>query len=522
MKGIVTGGRFMALVAVLACTAVFAPGAIAASDSGGTPCRTSAPRPGGEWPSYGHDLANTRSQPDENALGPDAAGQLKPAWTFSTASLGDPSGFQSTPVVDDGCVFAGSSGGVVYALDAGTGRALWHTKLDVPTAGLGGAIVGAPAVYKSVVIVLANLDGGPYAVALDKSTGAVRWRSAPVIQKAGYYTNASPVLAGDFVVVGYSSPEGDSTGQGGFALLDASTGAIVKVTPTIPPADQAKGYAGGGLWTTPAYDPSTRYLYFGAGNPNSKTVEHQNTNAILKIDLARSRPTFGQIVAAYKGNVDQYAEELQTLSHTPACAASDTPQFNYPLDDPVCGQLDLDFGASPNLFTSNGRTLVGELQKSGVYHAARADTMGPAWTALVGVSCAACNAASTAFDGSSIAGVGTPGGAMFSLNRDSGEKNWTIPIADGVHYQSTSTAAGVLYTIDGNGFLDVIRASSGETLTRRPMSQDTGAPMGGQATSSGVAIAEHTVFAAATGGPASDGSTAQQTSGFLIAYRPSD
>lgn len=514
MKRIVTVGRFTALFAVVACAAICPTPAGAA----GAPCKTTAPLPGGEWPSYGHDLSNTRSQPDESALGPDAAATLSSSWTFSTASLGDPSAFQSTPAVEDGCVFAGSTGGVVYALDAATGRVLWHTKLDVPTAGLGGAIVGAPAVSKNSVIVLANLDGGPYAVALDKSTGAVRWRSSPVIQKAGYYTNASPVVAGDLVVVGYSSPEGDSTGQGGFALLDAGTGAIVKVTPTIPPVDQAKGYAGGGLWTTPAYDPSTRYLYFGAGNPNSKTVEHQNTNAILKIDLARSRPTFGQIVAAYHGNVDQYAQELQTLSHTPACQVSDVEGFAWPLDDPVCGQLDLDFGASPNLFKSDGRLLVGELQKSGVYHAARADTMGPAWTALVGLSCAACNAASTAFDGNAIAGVGTPGGAMFSLNRDTGARNWLNPIADGVHYQSTSTAAGVLYTLDGNGFLDVVRADNGDSITRRQMSGDTGAPMAGQTSSSGVAIAEHTVFAAATGGPLSDGS---QTSGFLIAYRPS-
>jgi len=55
---------------------------------------------------------------------------------------------------------------------------------------------------------------------------------------------------------------------------------------------------------------------------------------------------------------------------------------------------------------SDGTELVGDLQKSGVYHVADAATMKPAWTALVGASCQACNAASTAFDGSSIEGVG--------------------------------------------------------------------------------------------------------------------
>jgi hypothetical protein len=93
----------------------------------------------------------------------------------------------------------------------------------------------------------------------------------------------------------------------------------------------------------------------GAGNPNSKTKQYKTTDAILKIDLNPARSTFGQIVASYEGNVDQYTTALQQLSQSPACAASDNPAVPYPLDDPACGQLDLDFGASANLFrTGNG------------------------------------------------------------------------------------------------------------------------------------------------------------------------
>jgi outer membrane protein assembly factor BamB len=317
------------------------------------------------------------------------------------------------------------------------------------------------------------------------------------------------VVAGGVVFMGYSPPEGDSSSQGGFALLDAATGRILKVTPTIPPADQAKGYAGGGLWSTPAYDPATGYAYIGAGNPNSKQMEHPNTNAILKIDVKRGRATFGQIVASYKGNVDQYDEALQEASHTPVCAASDQPGVPYPVDDPACGQLDLDFGAAPNLFhDSQGHLLVGDLQKSGVYHAAHAGSMQPAWTALGGASCQACNAASTAFDGHSIIGVFTPGGTMDAMARDDGTIAWRAPIGDGLHYQGTSTADGVAYTLDGNGFLDAFDAGTGESLLHRPMAQDTGAPMV-QLTSGGVAIAQHTVFAETTG---------SGNEGYVIAY----
>src|SRR5947199_3259887 len=81
-----------------------------------TPCAASAT--GGEWPSYGHDPANTRTQPDEHGIGPSNVSGLKPAWVFSTSSTSDGSGFNSTPIVYQGCVFAGSANGYVYALDA--------------------------------------------------------------------------------------------------------------------------------------------------------------------------------------------------------------------------------------------------------------------------------------------------------------------------------------------------------------------------------------------------------------------
>jgi outer membrane protein assembly factor BamB len=483
---------------------------------------------GGEWPMYGHDLANTRSQPDERSLGPDAAGRLSAAWVFSTARFGDSSSFESTPVLVGGCVFIGSSAGTVYAVDAATGGLVWKRQLNAPSPGLGGAIVGAAAVSGSAVIWLVNESGGPYAVALARSTGALLWQSAPVVAKAGYYTNASPVVANGLVAFGYSPAEGDPSGQGGFALLSATTGQLVKLTPTVPAADQAQGFAGGGLWSTPAYDSGTGYLYWGSGNPNSKTKQDPNTDAILKIDLNRPHSTFGQIVAAYPGNVDQYASTLQTVNQTPVCAASDNSTVPYPLDDPVCGQLDLDFGAAANLFTdSAGTQLVGDLQKAGVYHVARADTMAPAWTQVVGGPCQACNAASPAFDGSAIDGVSTPGGSMFSLGRDSGTVNWLSPIADGLHYESISVADGIVYTVDNNGFLDAFDATTGSPLLRRQLTADTGTPTGGGLSSNGVAIAEHAVVVAATStgsavpstGGSGGGAPAAGSGAYLVAYR---
>jgi hypothetical protein len=153
-------------------------------------------------------------------------------------------------------------------------------------------------------------------------SSAIRGAASSAAQ-AGSYTNASPIVAGGLVVAGCSPPEGDPTATGGFSLIDARTGAIVKTTPAIPAADHAKGYSGGGLWSTPAYDPATHYLYFGAGNPSSKDKQHPNTDAILKIDLDRARSTRSTIPSAASST--SISEPRQTCSgRLPAPSSSAT------------------------------------------------------------------------------------------------------------------------------------------------------------------------------------------------------
>src|SRR6195256_6874291 len=102
--------RSVALLWGLALAAV----CFASPASAAAPCTAAAT--GGEWAMYGHDVANTRTQPQTSGLGPSALAGLTPAWTFSTSSTGDGTGFNTTPVVYGGCVFVGSFGGVAYAL----------------------------------------------------------------------------------------------------------------------------------------------------------------------------------------------------------------------------------------------------------------------------------------------------------------------------------------------------------------------------------------------------------------------
>src|SRR5688572_6386518 len=107
-----TIGSVGALVAVVAATLAVG-GAASAAKSG---CARGAG--GGEWASYGQDLTNSRTQTSEDTIGVAEAPHLEPSWTFSSVAGGGDGGFQSTPVVADGCVFAGTTTGWVYAVNA--------------------------------------------------------------------------------------------------------------------------------------------------------------------------------------------------------------------------------------------------------------------------------------------------------------------------------------------------------------------------------------------------------------------
>ena len=85
---------------------------------------------------------------------------------------------------------------------------------------------------------------------------------------------------------------------------------------------------------------------------------------------------------------------------------------------------------------------------------------------------------------------------MLSLGGDDGAVQWASPIADGTHYQSTSIAGGVVFTVDNVGNLLAWDEASGVPLLKRPLQADADEPAAGLS-SSGVAIASGMVIAAA-------------------------
>jgi polyvinyl alcohol dehydrogenase (cytochrome) len=472
---------------VALCALLGAPGAAA---SQGASC-AAADHPGGEWRSYGHDLANTRYQDRETSITPARAVTLAPAWTFSAAGAGRTGDFTGTPVVADGCVYIGSGTGWIFALNADSGECVWSMKLpDATPDQFPGGVNAALAVAGGRVIVSMNHRPGPYVAALDQATGAVLWEQNDIDANVSTSLYGSPVQFDGMVFAGFSAFAGGSHEfHGGFVLLDASTGDVLRRTYTIPPEDWPT-YSGGGILATPAIDTDTRYAYVGTAGPYSGDPEHARADSLLKIDLDRSRPTFGEIVAFFKHNPYEQIPGFSVVHFTS------------------------EFAASPNLLTdASGRKLVGSMNKNGVFYVVDTGTMAEDWTATLSYPEVLGNGSSSAYDGRMVFSSGDPG-ILYALAPDSGTVRWASPIVDGLRYQPLAAAGGVVYTLDTKGFIDAYRTSDGLPLLHRPVGLGSGTGADATLTLGGVAVARNAVYATIGLGFGS------VSSGYVIAFRP--
>ncbi|HVL32521.1 MAG TPA: PQQ-binding-like beta-propeller repeat protein [Actinomycetota bacterium] len=493
-------------------------------------CATSKPG-GGDWPMMGGDLSGARNQRAESVINPANAGRLAPSWVFdANRATGMPNNeITGYPIVANGCVYVGSSmetfgrSGWLFALNADTGELVWRTKVN-------GGVYSTVAHGDRVIYAFVSRISSPYVVALNADTGRILWETT-VDNQIGADAVSSPILFDGMVWVGISGTaaevnEGDrSTFQGSQVLLDARTGDQITKIYSIPPDVWADGFSGGSVWGTIAIDAETKYGYAGSGNPFDYENEHANTNAVLKVDLDRSRPTFGEIVGSYKGTVEEYDA---VFSDTIPCQElEEVPElFAAGLE---CLRLDLDFGVLPNIMEdSTGRKLIAAGQKSGVLHVIDAETMDVVYTKLLGIPSAVGGiVGSSAYDGKALYGPHTVGSYLWSTEKDDGALRWVAPVGSGVNWGPPATYAnGVVYTVELAGFLDAFDAATGRPLLRYPLTlspESPGAvvPVTNRPMFSwgGVTVARHTVYVSAGVGLTSAGFPSM-SGGFVVAFRP--
>jgi polyvinyl alcohol dehydrogenase (cytochrome) len=386
---------------------------------------------GANWPMYGHDFANTRLNPHEHRVTRETVAHLTESWSMHGLV-----GVSGTPTVVGSRAYFGDWTGTVRAVETRTGRELWSNAIG------GGFIVGAPAVHGNAVYV--SNAGTLYR--LDRNTGAVRWK-AVVNDHPFAQINASPVVVGNLVIQGVASaevaiPRPEYTFRGSIGAYDTRTGREVWRLYTT--SNDATSGAGIGVWSTPAIDTRRGMLYVGTGNNYSEPTGPL-ADSILAIEYETGRIVWSRQFT----NPDVFS------------AGNPTGK-------------DADVGASPNLWWSNGRALVGAGDKAGVYHALDRDTGEVVWErTLTPGSVFGGEIGSGAFvDGKLVvvSNVGDPNNAptnvakAFAIDPATGRVLWEAAPFEGQIYAPVAAVPGVAFVGTTTGLLAALDTGTGARL----------------------------------------------------------
>jgi alcohol dehydrogenase (cytochrome c) len=152
---------------------------------------------GTAWTSYNGSGRGDRYS-SLTQITPANAHTLQPRWIFDLTGTHS---LQTTPVIADGVMYV-TSANECYALDAGSGRQIWHWQRQrtpkLIGVGAGGANRGAAISGDRVFMATDNA----HLVALDRSTGKLLWETTMADWHQNYNGTGAPLPVGDMVVAG--------------------------------------------------------------------------------------------------------------------------------------------------------------------------------------------------------------------------------------------------------------------------------------------------------------------------------
>jgi alcohol dehydrogenase (cytochrome c) len=223
----------------------------------------------GDWRSYGLNSMGWRYS-ELTQIDTRNVARLSPAWIFQTGLAG---GIEATSLVFDGMMFVAGPSNHSWALDALSGRPLWHSH-KVPPAKLDlccGQVNRGFAVHGDKLFRV-NIEGT--LVALDVKSGITLWETTLADYKQGYSATGAPLVVKNMVITGMAGAE---FGTRGFIdAYDVATGKRIWRFTTIPGAGEPGGdtwsgdswkRGGGSTWVTGTYDPELNLVFWGTGNP---------------------------------------------------------------------------------------------------------------------------------------------------------------------------------------------------------------------------------------------------------------
>jgi len=239
-----------------------------------------------DWPLLGRDAYSQGFSPLKQVHSENAS-QLGLAWS---ADIPIPDGMTGEPLVKDGVVYQGGTMGMVFANDLKTGKLLWKFAANVDYradfkwgADWGTRTNRGLALWDNAVI---DAVGDCRLIALDSKTGNKLWETQSCDPSDWETHTAAPRVGDGKVFMGIAISEYGSHGH--LDAYDARTGKRLWRFYTVP-VDQksqkfpqsdpeamasaaktwGKDYTplGGAPWEGIVYDPETKLVVFGTGEP---------------------------------------------------------------------------------------------------------------------------------------------------------------------------------------------------------------------------------------------------------------
>jgi alcohol dehydrogenase (cytochrome c) len=244
---------------VLALSAAFGQGAL-------DPAKLLQP-PTDSWPSYHGDYSGRRFSPLKK-INTSNINSLSLAWVYRIGSGGG--SIKATPIQINGVMYF-TMPDHVWAIDARTGREIWHhqwqSKGGIHIGNRGVGVYGQWLYYETPDC---NL------VSLNLKDGRERWRKSICDLDLFYYGSVAPIVIKNHIITGVS---GDDLDQPGYLEShDPETGDLQWRWYAVPmkkgdpgsetwPSEEAAKHGGGMTWQPVTYDPELNLLYVTTGNP---------------------------------------------------------------------------------------------------------------------------------------------------------------------------------------------------------------------------------------------------------------
>jgi alcohol dehydrogenase (cytochrome c) len=247
---------------------------------------------GENWTSYNGDYTGRRYS-SLSQITVANVHQLRAAWVFHP---GNSQMLETTPIVIRGIMYVTSSNDA-FALDARTGRVLWHYQRPVSSGLLDDAAAHknrGVAVWQDFVYMETD---DAHLLCLDARSGGLRWEVEYADKTKHYGATSAPLVVNGAVIVGTSG--GDSGVRGFLAAYDAVTGKLRWHLWTIPGPGEfgssswpGDSYLHGGAttWMPGTYDPELDTLYWTTSNAapdfvgDSRPGDDLYTSCVLAID----------------------------------------------------------------------------------------------------------------------------------------------------------------------------------------------------------------------------------------------